>query len=240
MGTAPSGGACEDSPTPAPTFPHPAGNGSRAGRHPPHVTHRPEPPAACDVLVAGAGILGLAVAREALVRRPDASGEPRVLTALSAPAPALDKPLRLQTRTYSRDMPHLKHAGTFGVTRARREAVDAGYDDVLFLEPDGAVSEGSIWNIGFVENDRVIWPVAPMLAGTGQALLERGLEAVGLTSESRPVHRSTLERIGQAFICNSATPACAVAEIDGARLQVDPGLIVRLRAAWASNPLQTI
>ena len=174
------------------------------------------------------------------LRRPDASGEPRVLTALSAPAPALDKPLRLQTRTYSRDMPHLKHAGTFGVTRARREAVEAGYDDVLFLEPDGAVSEGSIWNIGFVENDRVIWPVAPMLAGTGQALLERGLEAVGLTSESRPVHRSTLERIGQAFICNSATPACAVAEIDGARLQVDPGLIVRLRAAWASNPLQTI
>lgn len=174
------------------------------------------------------------------LRRPDARGEPRVLVAVSGPAAPLERPLRLQLQTYAREAPHLKHAGTFGLTRARRAAVEAGFDDALFVGPDGIVSEGSIWNIGFVEDGRVIWPRAPMLAGTGQALLERGFETVGLDSESRPVDRTMLAGVQQAFICNSATPACPVAAIDGRALEADPTLIARLRSAWATNPVQPI
>ncbi len=174
------------------------------------------------------------------LRRPDAQGEPRVLVAVSEPAAPLDRPLRLQLQTYAREAAHLKHAGTFGLTRARRAAVEAGFDDALFVGPDGMVSEGSIWNIGFVEDGRVIWPRAPMLAGTGQALLERGLEIVGLGGESRPVDRARLAGFSQAFICNSATPACAVAAIDGRSLEVESALIARLRSAWATNPVQPI
>lgn len=174
------------------------------------------------------------------LRRPDAQGEPRVLVAVSEPAAPLDRPLRLQLQTYAREAPHLKHAGTFGLTRARRTAVEAGFDDALFVGPDGIVSEGSIWNIGFVEDGRVIWPRAPMLVGTGQTLLERGLEIIGLDSESRAVDRVVLAALRQAFICNSATPACAVAAIDGRALEVDSALIARLRSAWAANPAQPI
>ena len=174
------------------------------------------------------------------LRRPDAQGEPRVLVAVSDPAAPLDRPLRLQLQGYAREAPHLKHAGTFGLTRARRAAVEAGFDDALFVGSDGLVSEGTIWNIGFFEDGRVIWPQAPMLAGTGQALLERGFETVGLDSESRPVDRQVLAGLRQAFVCNSATPACAVAAIDGRALTVDSALIARLGSAWAANPVQPI
>ncbi|RZJ26417.1 MAG: class IV aminotransferase, partial [Brevundimonas sp.] len=108
------------------------------------------------------------------LRTPDAMGEPGVLTVVSAPANALCDPLRLQTQDYAREAPELKHNATFGLTRARRAAKDGGFDDALFVGPDGVVSEGTIWNIGFVEAGRIVWPRAPMLRGTGQRLLEAG------------------------------------------------------------------
>lgn len=173
-------------------------------------------------------------------RRPDAMGQPSVLTIVSAPANPLCDPLRLQTRDYARELPELKHNATFGLTRARRLAAEAGFDDALFVGADGLVSEGSIWNIGFVEDGRIVWPKAPMLRGVGQRLLENGFDLVGLDSETRPIDRATLAEFRQAFICNSATPACPVGHIDGRSLDVDPALIERLHAAWASNAPQSI
>jgi branched-subunit amino acid aminotransferase/4-amino-4-deoxychorismate lyase len=174
------------------------------------------------------------------LRVPDAMGEPSVLTVMSDPANPLCDPLRLQTQDYAREAPDLKHNGTFGLTRARRAAKAASFDDALFVGPDSLVSEGSIWNIGFVEDGRIVWPKAPMLRGVGQRLLENGLDLVGLDSETRPMDRTALAGFRQAFICNSATPACPVGNIDGRSLDVDPGLIDRLQAAWASNAPQTI
>lgn len=174
------------------------------------------------------------------LRTPGAQGEPNVLVVVSDPAPPLRDPLRLRTMAYAREAAHLKHVGTFGLMRARRAAADAGFDDALFVGPDGLVSEGSIWNIGFVEDGRIVWPAAPMLAGTGQALIRRGLEAVGLDDEVRAVDREALGRFRQAFICNSATPACPVGNIDGRSLDIDPALIDRLEAAWATNAAQPI
>jgi len=174
------------------------------------------------------------------LRTPDAQGEPSVLVVASNPAAPLRDPLRLRTTAYAREAPHLKHVGTFGLMRARRIAAETGADDALFVGPDGLVSEGSIWNIGFVEDGRIVWPSAPMLAGTGQALIRRGLDGVGLSEEIRAVDRNALAGFRQAFICNSATPACPVGNIDGRSLDVDPVLMDRLEAAWATNAPQPI
>ncbi|RYD82384.1 MAG: class IV aminotransferase [Sphingomonadales bacterium] len=173
-------------------------------------------------------------------RTPDAMGEPRVLTVVSPPANPLCDPLRLQTQDYARETPELKHNATFGLTRARRAAKAASFDDALFVGPDGVVSEGTIWNIGFVEDGRIVWPRAPMLRGVGQRLLENGLDLVGLDSETRVIDRAALAGFRQAFICNSATPACPVGNVDGRSLEIDPAMIDRLQAAWASNAPQTI
>ncbi|MNQ78235.1 hypothetical protein D3C85_931400 [compost metagenome] len=174
------------------------------------------------------------------LRAPDAVVQPRVLTTLSPPAAPLTQPLRLQTQVYAREVPHLKHAATFGLTRARRRAVQAGFDDALFVDGGGRISEGSVWNIGFVQGETVVWPEAPMLAGTGQGLLQRGMAVLGLDSEIRSVRLADLADFDAAFICNSATPACAVAAIDDHAFGPDGALTARLIDAWRSNPCQTI
>lgn len=173
-------------------------------------------------------------------RSPDWQGVPRVLTAVSASPAPLARTLRLQVQTYAREAAHLKHAATFGLIRARRAARAAGFDDALFVYPDGRVSEGSLWNIGLVRGEQVTWPQAPMLAGVTQALLQNGLEGVGLTGIAEPIGRTDLDRFDGAFICNSATPACAVSGIGERKLATSPELIERLVTAWASNPAQPI
>ena len=171
-------------------------------------------------------------------RTPDWTGSPRVMTVASPPPPPLADSVRLQSQTYRREAPHLKHVAAFGLIRARRLARAAGYDDALFVDDAGRVSEGSLWNIGFIRAGEIVWPQAPMLAGVAQALLQRGLEAAGLTGATEPVRLENLPRFDAAFLCNSATPACAVASIDGREFGAPP--LDALRAAWASQPCQPI
>lgn len=173
-------------------------------------------------------------------RSPDWQGVPKVMTAVSPPPPPLAASVRLTIQTYAREAPKVKHVATFGLIRARRAARAAGFDDALFADADGRISEGSLWNIGFVRGDTVTWPQAPMLAGVAQALVERGLASVGLTSRTEPAAVTDLDRFDAAFICNSATPACCVTAIGDQVFDTLAGLIERLGEAWSSNPIQAI
>jgi branched-subunit amino acid aminotransferase/4-amino-4-deoxychorismate lyase len=177
-------------------------------------------------------------APEVSPRTPGWTGRPKVMIAVSPPPPRLAERVRLQTQTYQREAPHLKHVATFGLIRARRAARAAGFDDALFVDGERRVSEGSLWNIGFLRGEQVVWPRAPMLAGVAQALLQRGLEAAGLESVTEPVGVADLPGFEAAFICNSATPACAVASIDGREFGPPP--LEALQAAWSSQPCQPI
>jgi branched-subunit amino acid aminotransferase/4-amino-4-deoxychorismate lyase len=173
-------------------------------------------------------------------RDPGFVGAPRVMTAVFDPPPPLAGSVRLMTLDYEREAPELKHAATFGLMRARRAARAAGFDDALFLDRDGRISEGSLWNIGFVRGETVIWPQAPMLAGVTQAILQDGLAEAGVSQQTRPVSRDDLLTFDGAFICNSATPAASVTAIDGVTLAEPADLVERLRGFWAAAPLQPI
>ncbi|HZW15375.1 MAG TPA: aminotransferase class IV [Brevundimonas sp.] len=168
------------------------------------------------------------------------AGEPSVMVMVGAPPSPLAGPLRLMVKTYEREEPELKHTATFGLMRARRAARTAGFDDVLFADADGVISEGSLWNIGFLRAHTVLWPQAPMLAGVAQTVIEDGLAGVGMTSQTRRISVNELDGFQAAFICNSATPACAVASIDGRAFDMDAARMDALRAAWASQPRQPI
>lgn len=173
-------------------------------------------------------------------RTPDAVAPPRVMTAVFPPPPPLPDSCRLAVQTYAREAAHLKHVATFGLVRARRLARAAGFDDALFVDAAGRISEGSLWNIGLLAGGCVVWPEASMLAGVGQALIRRGLPAVGLSDRVETVRLADLPRFDAAFLCNSATPACPVVAIGDHALAARPELIDRLRAAWASNPPRPI
>lgn len=173
-------------------------------------------------------------------RLPSSRVQPKVMTTVSPPPPPLADRVRVRVQTYGRDAAHIKHTATFPLIRARRLARDAGFDDALFADADGLISEGSLWNVGFLEDDTVVWPQAPMLAGVAQALIDHGLGGQGMRSVTRPVRVPDLDRFDGAFLCNSATPACAIAAIDAVKFDADPDRIEKIAQAWASAPLQPI
>lgn len=174
------------------------------------------------------------------VRDPSARGAPDVMVMAGPPAGEIAGPLKLAVQRHERMAPHIKHVATYELIAARRAAIQASHDDVLFADATGRVSEGSIWNIGFLKGDTVVWPDAPMLAGTGQALIQRGLEAVDVATDRRRVDLSELSSFDAAFITNSAMPAVPVAGVGAARYPERPDLIQLLRNAWRSNPCQAL
>lgn len=173
-------------------------------------------------------------------RRPDPRGVPNVLVRVSEPLPPIRGNLRLGLTSFQRESPRLKHVATFGATQAARQVRHSGFDDALFVDADGFVTEGAIWSLGLVEKGRIIWPRAERLASTGQALISQGLDLVGLDELTRPVHVDELGRFEQAFIFNSATPVCPVQSIGTHEMADNPRLIDQLQAAWASNAPQMI
>lgn len=206
---------------------------------------------ACVRHALGGGPDALSVRVTVFSRRMDAvlrgeAVEPDVAVATSAPALARTEPVRLRAVEYERDLPHVKHAGTFGLVHHWRQAVLAGYDDALFIDRHGRISEASVWNIGFYDGERVIWPEAAVLPGVTMQLLQRGLEAKGIRSGRREIRLRdvTASASGSpalsAFLTNSISPAVPVASIDGTVLAVDSAVTDLLAACYESNPWQTV
>lgn len=173
-------------------------------------------------------------------RLPSERVRPKVMTVVSPPPPPLANSVRAQVQTYVRDAAHIKHTATFPLIFARRLAQDAGFDDTLFADADGLISEGSLWNIGFLSGDHVVWPQAPMLPGVTQALISRGLSKVGLTNSTEPVHVHDLSRFDGAFLCNSATPACVVTAIGEREFGSGSDRMGRVSEAWRINPIERL
>jgi branched-subunit amino acid aminotransferase/4-amino-4-deoxychorismate lyase len=98
-------------------------------------------------------------------------------------------PLRVRSVRYEREVPHIKHVGTFGLFRQKRLVQAQGYDDALFVDASGAISEGMIWNVGFFDGERIVWPNAPALTGISMQLLKRSLQALG-SSSSIPLEKT--------------------------------------------------
>ena len=173
-------------------------------------------------------------------RNPTYVGRPKMMTSVSPAPPPLANRVRITAMPYEREAPHLKHLATFSLIRARRAARAAGFDDALFVDGEGRVTEGTLWNIGFIQGDRIIWPHAPMLAGVTQALITRGLPQVGLTSEMRPIRHDEISAFDAAFLCNSATPVCPIIAIDDVSFANDPVLLAKVEAAWTAQSPQRI
>ena len=63
----------------------------------------------------------------------------------ASPAPApVTQPLRVKSFVYARELPSIKHVGTFGLFHHRRLARLAGFDDALFVDTDGRIMRGGL------------------------------------------------------------------------------------------------
>jgi branched-subunit amino acid aminotransferase/4-amino-4-deoxychorismate lyase len=139
--------------------------------------------------------------------------EPDLLLTMTDPAEPTADPPRLLAVEHERTAPHLKHTGTFSLTHEFRRARLAGYDDALFYNRTGHVSEASIWNICFVTGDRIVWPAADVLPGITMLTLQAGLEALDVARETVDIPLAALGDYRAAYLTNSIDPALPVASI---------------------------
>jgi len=145
----------------------------------------------------------------------------------------------LQTVAYQRPDAHIKRYGGFGQSYYGSLAGENGFDEALFTGPDGAIYEGSITNIGFIDGQTIIWPDGPALNGIMMQVLQRELDRARVPWRRGPVHLPDLPSFGGAFVTNSHGMG-TVARIDDLSLPTDAALMrtaERLLAAAAYDPI---
>ena len=154
------------------------------------------------------------------------------------PAPlGTPAPLRLQAASYRREMPAVKHIGLFGALRCRRTAQREGFDDALFLNPDGTISEIATSNIGFVREGQTIWPRSEWLTGITMTLLHQTLDE---PIHTEPVTLSDLPTMEFVFATNAATGIRPVAVVDDQSWATDHPALKQLRDLYADIPAEQL
>ena len=164
---------------------------------------------------------GLADASMRIMMVPPASGmtsspvTPEVVVVIADPVDLAPGPaLRTCSQVYERELPHVKHLATMGLTRAHRLAVAGGFDDAVFVDRDGLVLEGSIYNIAFWDGEAVVWPRAPMLTGIMMQLVQAALASLGVPQRTVPVRLADVASFRAAFFTNSQCAGQPIASLD--------------------------
>lgn len=163
---------------------------------------------------------------------------PHVLVTTRPASNGTPSPLRLQAASYQREIPAVKHIGLFGALQRRRAAQREGYDDVLFLNPDGTISEIATSNIGFVRSGHVVWPQAAYLSGITMTLLHQALDEA-VTTE--PLTLSDLAGMDAAFATNAATGIRPVSSVDSTLWRsTEHPMLEDLREQYADIPAERL
>jgi branched-subunit amino acid aminotransferase/4-amino-4-deoxychorismate lyase len=134
----------------------------------------------------------------------------------------------------------LKHLGTLDLFYFPRLAQKNGFDDVLFVDAEGSISEGSIWNVGFFTGSQVVFPSAPALPGITMHLLQAGLSAQGISWTVQDIQLKDLVSFRSAFLMNSASVGQPIACIDDHTFVVDTTLTGLVMECYETNPWETI
>ncbi|XAH22839.1 aminotransferase class IV family protein [Xylophilus sp. GW821-FHT01B05] len=191
-------------------------------------------------LEAGPADLSLVVtvyspAGEFTVAGADVLPEVLVRTGPAASGPA--GPLALAVIEHERVLPAVKHVGEVAKTYFLRQAVGQGFDDVAFVDRQGRLSEGSIWNLAFWDGEAVVWPMAEMLGGTTMGIVRRQLDRLGVPQRVQALTLADLPTLAGAVVMNSWTPGVAVHRIGSMPLPLAPSFQALLHRAYQAEAL---
>jgi len=153
-----------------------------------------------------------------------------------------DMPRRPHAMTavqFQRPLARLKHVGSWGRGRFGEAALAAGFDEGLLVDETGRISEGTITNVGFWRDGRVIWPEAPKLDGITMLILWRQLTAAGVAQAEEPVRVQDLAEYDGMIMCNSRGWA-PVGRVDDLIIPQDEAFTGVIAAAIESSPWDEI
>lgn len=162
---------------------------------------------------------------------------PHVLVTTRPASTELPEPWRLQAVSYRRELPQVKHVGLFGTLHHRRAAQRDGFDDVLFVGPDGCVSEIATSNIGFVQGDQLVWPRAEYLSGITMTLLNQARDEPVITT---PLSLGDLGRMDAAIATNAATGIRPIVSVDDTQWPATHPLLRELRSLYDDIPAEPL
>jgi branched-chain amino acid aminotransferase len=109
---------------------------------------------------------------------------------------------------------------------AKSEAQDNGYDEAIFMNRDGHVSEGSAENLFIVRDGKLITPSVSshILEGITRAtIMELAQRELGLECVERTIDRSELYICEEAFICGTGAELAPIISVD--RVPVGDGTV---------------
>lgn len=167
----------------------------------------------------------------------DAPGEPATMVTVRPPA-EMAPAWRLQPARYQRPDAHIKHVATDQGHYRRRSQRD-GFDDAVLVGPDGAVSETTLANVGFLDGPAVVWPDAPMLRGITMQLLDRELPRRGVPVRCSAVRLADLASLDGAFV-TSARGIGAVTRIGDVAFPAEPAGLRMLAETYAAVPWDAV
>ncbi|MFD8596317.1 aminotransferase class IV [Kitasatospora sp. NPDC059646] len=159
--------------------------------------------------------------------------EPRVLVTARPAGAGPAGPLRVRTVRHRRELPQVKSVALFGVLRQRRLAQQAGFDDALFVDGDGGLTEGATWNVGFLRGGELVWPRGEYLTGTAMTLVRAACG--GREDRVGP----ELAGVDAVFATNATTGVRTVTAVDGREFDAraaDAAGVARLREAFLAVP----
>ncbi len=104
----------------------------------------------------------------------------------------------------------------FNSAMAKKEAMQNGYDDAIFLSENGHVAEGSAMNLFIVRDGVLITPPKSddILEGITRRTVLQLAKDIGITVEERSIDRTELYIADEAFFCGTGAQVAWISHID--------------------------
>lgn len=169
----------------------------------------------------------------------NSSSEENDLSLLIRASPASngpEGPLRLAMVQHERFLPGFKHTGETAKTYYLRDARKHGFDDAIFLDRQGRLSEATIWNVAYWDGSTVIWPTADVLTGVTMGVLQRQLKKLGVPQREVAVTPHMIGGFAGAAVMNSWTPGVWINSIAETTIPAAPQFVELLHTAYLREP----
>lgn len=153
----------------------------------------------------------------------------------------LAKGIRVKVSSFTSHHPNsymtkAKTTGNYAVSQmAKLEAVGAGYDEALMLDPEGLVTQGSGENI-FIVRDGVLKtpPLHGVLGGITRDTIVQLADEQGVDLQVAPFARDEVYVADEAFFTGTAAEVTPIREVDGRTIGAgEPGPVTqRIQSAF--------
>lgn len=107
-----------------------------------------------------------------------------------------------------------KNFGWIEFNLAQKDAVHAGYDSALLLDPNGGVTEGPGFGICFVDKETVVTPKENCLRSVTITVLEKICNENNIPFERRFIPAHQVSQFDEAFACSTSGGITPVSQID--------------------------